>query len=344
MVLAMRSVWFGFVVAVACSNGAADRLPATPDEGGSSAGGTRARPVTTGGTNAAGGAGDTPSDGGAASGDGGAGDGGSNGIIYETAGAPTQAAPGVCASDMSLGADQSADAVVASATLLSMTADELSVAFTTGSGDTLALHVADRASVAADFDEVAFTMPDGFEAQSGVSLSSNGLQLILVLKDHSGFGELARAARGADFDGDADLTAFAKINGLKPMSGKSVGWPVLTSDGLGLYYLSYNGRALAVQSKRQQGGVFDIGTEFDEFTLGGAAGAYTLLNGISSDERAIFYFDQATSHSMARFRSRDGAPFYAPLDLGARQGAAPNTGCSRVYSSVGGKLVLQARK
>lgn len=338
----MRSAWFGcVVVAVACGNGASDRHPATPAEGGASAGGTRARPITGGGRSSDAGA--APSEGGSSSGDGGAGDGGSTEIVYETAGAPTQAL-GICASDMKLGADEPADASVASATLLSMTADELSVAFTTGAGEALVLHLADRASTAADFAEIAVTLPDGFEAKSGVSLSSNGLKLILVLTDHSGFGELSRAARGAAFAGDADVTAFAKINRLKPMSGNSVGWPVLTSDGLGLYYLSYFGSARAVQSKRSPGGAFDIGTEIDEFTLGGAQGAYKLLNGLSSDERAIFYLDQATSHSMALFRSRSGAPFYEPLDLGARQGAAPNTGCSRVYSSVAGKLVVQARK
>ena len=343
----MRSVWFGLVVtAVACGNGAADRHPATPAEGGESTGGTRARPSTTGGSTShdAGAAGHDENAGGTAASNGGSGDGGSDEIIYETAGAPTQAPPGVCDSQLMLGADQAQDIGVAAATLLSMTPDELSVAFTTGTGDTLALHVADRASVDGDFVEIAFTMPDGFEAQSGVSLSSNGLELVLVLNDHSGFGAVSRAARGAAFDADPTLTAFAKINGLKPMSGNSVGWPVLTSDGLGLYYLSYNGQALAVQSKRSQSGVFDIGTEIDQFTLGGANGAYTLLSGISSDERAIFYFDQATSHSMARFRSRPGAPFYDPLDLGVRHGAAPNQDCSRIYSSVAGSVVAQASR
>ncbi len=342
----MRSAWFGLVaVVVACGNGAADRHPAMPAEGGDSTGGTRARPTTTGGSSShdAGAGGQDENAGGTTSSNGGSGDGGSDEIIYETAGAPTQPAPGVCDSKMMLGADQPQDLGAAAATLLSMTPDELSVAFTTGADASLALHVADRASVDANFVEAGFTMPDGFQAKSGAALSSNGLTLVLVLDDDSGFGQLSRAARGAAFQGDAELAAFAKINGLKAMSGSSVGWPVLTSDGLGLYYLSYFGDALAVQSKRtSQGGMFDIGTEIDQFTLGGASGAYKLLSGISTDERAIFYFDQATGHSMARFRSRPGAPFYDPLDLGARHGAAPNQDCSRVYSSVAGGLVSQA--
>jgi hypothetical protein len=44
---------------------------------------------------------------------------------------------------------------------------------------------------------------------------------------------------------------------------------------------------------------------------------------------------------MALFRSRPDAPFYEPIDLGARRGAAPNADCTRLYSSVDGELVAQ---
>jgi hypothetical protein len=245
---------------------------------------------------------------------------------------------------MMLGANQAADVGVPSITLLAMTADELSVAFTTGSGDALLLHVADRTSKQAEFVAAGLSVPDGFDAASGVTLSGDARKLVLVMSDHSGFGELSRGARGAAFAGDADVTAFARINAQKPMSGRSVGWPVLSADGDTLYFLSYFGQALVVQSERGRDGVFDLGTEIDRYTLGGQQGEYKLLSGLSSDQRAIFFFDQATQHAMALFRSAPGAPFYDPLDLGARQGVAPNDGCNRLYSSVGGQLVMQARK
>jgi hypothetical protein len=339
----MRSVWLGFVLVAACSGGGSGHHPAMPAEGGSSTGGTRPRPASSAGSSAsdAGAAGDSGSQGGAASAEGGAGDAG-EGIIFEMAGAPAVEVPGVCAPEMQLGTGQAQDVGIADITLLAMTADELSVAFTTGSGAGLALHVADRASNKAAFAEAPVTLPDGFEAASGVSLSSDGRKLVLVMTDHSGFGELSRAARGDAFLGDPDLTAFAKINALKPMSGRSVGWPVLSHDGQDLYFVSYFGSALVNQSKRSQAGVFDIGTEIDEFTLGGESGAYKLLSGLSSDQRAIFYFDEADQHAWARFRSRDGAPFYDPVDLGARRGATPNQDCSRIYSSIADGLVAQA--
>lgn len=344
----MRSLWLGFAVAIACSGNAGSdgRSPAAPATQGGSGG--------TGGTSSRGGAGQkpeagSPADAGAAGaseahgGAGIAGDGGA-GEVFETAGAPPQAPPGICEPSLMLGADVVQRVGIPGAMLLAMTADELSVAFSTSSGGGPALHVADRLSAQADFTETILAMPDGYEAESGVSFSSDGLELILVKADHSGFGSVSRSRRGDAFGIDVDATAFAKINLLKPMSGRSVGWPVLSSDGQSLYFLSYLAQGLVVQSRRGRDGVFDFGTEIDPFTLGGQVGQYKLPSGLSTDERAIFFFDQATQHSMALFRSRPGAPFYDPLDLGDRRGATPNEDCSRLYSSVAGGVVLQPRK
>jgi hypothetical protein len=339
----MRSVWLGLALAVACGGGN-DDLPAPPETGGSSSGGTRN--VTHAGSSSkpdAGAAGETTEAGGDGAGQGGAGDG-AGGIHYENAGAPPMFPPGACDPMMKLGSDESEDVGVAAATLLSMTPDELSVALSTGSGGSLALSVADRTSAKGEFVALGVSVPEDYEAASGVSLSSDGLTLILVRTDHSGFGQLTRSARGAMFEADADTTPFSKINSLKPMSGASVGWPVLSSDGQNLYFVSYLSNAFVNQSRRQNG-VFDFGTEIDPFTLGGKVGEYKLLSGISADERAIFFFDQTTKHAMALFRSRPGdAPFYDPLDLGDRRGVVPNEDCSRVYSSVASGLVVQAQK
>jgi WD40-like Beta Propeller Repeat len=336
----MRRFWFGLTLVVACSGGENERHPAMPAGAGSSTGGKAAAAAGTKATTNAGDAGDAGEQGGSDNGAGGAGDGGM-GAALEIGGAPVLAPPGVCDPVMKLGKAQVQDVGVPAATLLSMTADERSVAFTTGADDSLALHVADRAAASGDFADQLVTLPDGFDAKSGVALSSDGLKLVVVMSDHSGFAELSRASRSAAFAGDADPTPFAPINQEKPMSGHSVGWPVLSADGKTLYFLSYFGQGLVRQSERDKSGVFDPGTEIDEFTLGGQEGAYKLLNGVSSDQRAIFFFDQETSHQMALFRSAPGAPFYDPLDLGERRGATPNTDCSLVYSSNGSGVVAQ---
>jgi hypothetical protein len=99
-----------------------------------------------------------------------------------------------------------------------------------------------------------------------------------------------------------------------------------------------------VQSTKGQNGVFDLGKEIDEYTLGGNEGEYKYINGISTDQRAIFFLDEATGHAMALFRSYSGAPFYDPVDLGERQGVVPNGDCNRAYSSAAGALVIQSLK
>lgn len=320
----------------ACGEGGADRHPAVPDSAASGKGGTRARG---GASTEPGGAGTSDS---AGAGAGAGGEGG--GISYEEGTVPVET-PGVCDPMLVLGDALEAGVLTDDATLLATTADELSLAFVSGTGVAAKLYVADRATVDVEFGtptEVA--IPAGYEVASGATLSGDGLELVLVKTDHSGFGALSRRKRTTAFAAAEPSTErFEMLNSQKAMSGRSLGWPVLTNDGNKLYFVSYFGQALVVESTSRNG-VFDLGSEIDEFTLGGAEGEYKLLSGIASDERAIFYFDQGLGRSAALFRSRAGAPFYDPIDLGERYGVAPNLNCSRLYSSVDGVLTIAVAK
>ncbi|RYZ02371.1 MAG: hypothetical protein EOO73_32215 [Myxococcales bacterium] len=332
------------VAASAC--GSDDERPLPSVEGGSgssSSGGKSSRAGSGSGSQPEVG-GEPSSEAGGAVGLGGeGGGGGGDGIVYETAGAPTFI-PGLCDPQMMPGKSTALELEppLAGATLLATTPDELSVALAAGDDPELRLYVGDRASADDPFEVQEIALPPGYEAASGVALSSDALILVLVLADHSGFGAISRPERGEPFSTDANVTAFTRLNGQKAMSGRSLGWPVLASDGGTLYFLSYFGQGLVVQSTRGSDGRFDLGSEIDEFTLGGGEGAYKRIHSVSADQRAIFFFDEATQHSMALFRSRPNAPFYEPLDLGDRRGAAPNADCSRLYSSVDGALVAQA--
>jgi hypothetical protein len=336
----LRRAWPVVSLLVACGvvacSGDDDRPAPAPDvEGGASSGGSQSK---SGSSSVPDAGEEDPGSGGAESGDAGHGGAGGDGLVYETAGAPAQAPAGACDPMMMPGDDQSQSVGVSGVKLLSMTPDERSAVVSTAGS----VHVADRSAADQPFSALEVTLPAGYSADTGVALSADGLKLILVSDDGSGFGELSRAARGQAFGAEADVTRFAAINGLKGTTGRSVGWPVLSSDEKELYYVSYFGQALVVQSSAGQGGAFAYGMEIDEFTLGGVEGEYKLLTGISSDQRAIFFFDEATGHSMALFRSRPNAPFYDPVDLGERDGVAPNASCSRLYSSVAGNLVFQA--
>lgn len=333
----MQRLWLVMGLVVACGGGDAERHPAAPEQGGTSSTGGRQSGAGAPAKSDAGQAGEAEA---AAGNDGEGGAAGEPPIIYEMGGLP-QNMPGICDPEMELGEPQAQDVGVSGASLLAVSNDELSVVFTTGAGEGFALHVGDRASVDAEFSEQIVGLPAGYLATHGVALSGDGRKLVIVRDDGSGFAELSRSARSSAFGVEPDETRFAKINGLKPMSGESVGWPVLTSDGKALYFVSYFGQARVKQSALEAG-EFSIGEPIDEFTLGGALGEHKLLSGISADQRAIFFFDQATSHAMALFRSRPNAPFYEPLDLGERQGAAPNQDCSRIYSSTSSGIVFQS--
>jgi hypothetical protein len=321
----------------ACGGGGDDRAAPPPAGGGSPGNGNRPE---------AGQGNDDASDGGSDNAAGGAApsEGGEGGHAANAAGAPAMVPQGVCEPGASFGSEQPQSiSGMNEITLLSLTADELSIAFLEGSGSSAALYVGDRENESEAFSEIAVPLPDGYEATSGVALSSDGLSLVIVSTDHARYAELERSARGESFSSQADTSRFAKINLLKDMSGESVGWPVLSSDGSELYHVRHFGVSRVYLSKLVDG-VFEFGSEIDPFTLGGdEPGAHKLITGLSNDSRAIFYYDEASGRSEALFRSRPGAPFYDPLDLGERRGVAPNDDCSVLYSSVDGALVRQRR-
>lgn len=278
-----------------------------------------------------------PSGSAGAAGEGGA---GGAGIEYEPGHTEPEVA-GVCPPGFELDAPEPQALGVQQATLLAMTPDELSVVFTAPGAETPRLFVADRGKPDDAFTPLELSLPEGLSAAFGATLTSDGLGLIVVRADQDGFAELERASRGEAFGNEPDVSRFEALNDQKPTSGRSVGFPVLSADGSTLYFVRFFGGALVVQSSLGDGARFDQGVEIDEFTLGGPEGEHKLLCGLASDQRAIFFADQASGHAMALFRSHDDAPFYDLLDLGERQGAVPNRDCSRIYSTVSGSLVAQ---
>lgn len=334
----MRYVSLCLALAISCGDGGdGKRAPAAPGtQGGSSSTGGKKSTATHG----AGEAGDTGAGGDPESqgGSHGGGEGGAS-IVYEEDD-PPMFEPGLCDPAMMPGDDEPVLLGLSDARLLAMTPDELSAVLTTADGGEPKLLVADRGAVSESFTETEVAIPTGFEAKSGVSLSSDGTRLVLVRQDHTGFGELVREARGEAFASEADETRFAFLNMLSSTTGRFFSWPLLAGDGETLYYVTTPAPSL-VEVSRTEEGVFKLGAPIDMYTLGGPEGEYKFLTGLSSDERAIFFHDEATGHAMALFRQYEDAPFYNPLDLGEREGVVPNADCTRLYSSSGGGLVFQ---
>ena len=134
-----------------------------------------------------------------------------------------------------------------------------------------------RVSASGSFDEILVPIPEGYAVTQGASLSADGLRLILPRDDFTGFGELSRTTRGSAFGLEVDEGRFARVNTIEPMSGQQVAWPVQSSDGKALYFVSYFGQAWVRYSELALDDTFSVGTEIDEFTLGGKVGHYKRL-------------------------------------------------------------------
>ncbi len=226
---------------------------------------------------------------------------------------------------------------------LSLTADELDLAFVSGG----ALYAAHRAQTSDDFTVgAAIALPSGWTAATGFALSDDGKRLVLVNAAQTALGELTRSARDAAFAGNVDETAFSVVNQASTYSGNAFSFPVLSADDTQLFLSSMapsGGSTVVVATRTNATDAWSsptrIGSELD-----GPSGGARLPTGISADARTLFYFNQESMQEEARWRDTSGldAPLYDMVDFGARRGATPNTACNRLYSVASGSVVVES--
>jgi len=324
----------------ACSSGSDHHPPSVVDRG---AGAAAGRPVTTAGSGTSGGsggnaeAGDTSSNAGEAAGgqtDGGASDGGS--------GRPTPG-PALCSETANWSSPAKVPAVSTTAAeqLLSITPDELDLAFLRGDS----LYVAHRATATGAFIVGnAMPVPLGWSAAQGAALSADGKRLVVVSSDQRALGELTRADRTSAFPSEPDQEAFATVNQGPIYSGNLYSAPVLSPDDQQLFLSSTapGGASTVVASTRSPGQVWTAPTRVIA-ALDGTASARRLPTGISADGRTLFYFNEQTMKEEARWRDEPqlNSPLYDMVDLGVRGGAQPNAACDHLYSIAAGDVVVE---
>jgi hypothetical protein len=220
------------------------------------------------------------------------------------------------------GFDTAADEV-----LLSITHDELSLAFTRDAE----LYVADRGAPDDDFQSAELvSVPQGFTHERGAALSGDGLRLVLA-DDIGGLAELARAARGQPFAGAARPERYATLNELAQQFGAILASPVLSADGENLYYVRITGPdSLTFQASG--GKLFQQRPRPEEvFLLGSSDGEPKQPMAVSFDELAIFFFDQQAGHAAGLWRKRRDSAFNIAAQFPEQSGIAPNADCSRFY-------------
>src|SRR5450432_1628243 len=201
----------GTCLVAACSSGSDSHGAAIPSGGSSSSdagtGGSRHIPTGT-----SGGSGGSAASGSAEGGEAGDGvNGGAAGAAGMPDGTVVEVMPGACSETPGWMGAAPVDGVSTAAdeTLLSITADELDIAFLRGG----ALYVAHRDAASASFAAAtAVTLPTGYVATAGAALSADGKTLVLVATDGLSFAALTRDDRAGDFSATVDKTAFVALN------------------------------------------------------------------------------------------------------------------------------------
>lgn len=330
-------------LAVACSS-SSDSPPAYTAGGASNGGATH----IPGGTHNAGSGGDAEvagaADAGAAGEAGGAaGDGGEGGLEQ---GMVVVVPPSTCseAAAWTGATPLSGVSTTSDEKLLSITADELDIVFTR---DGALLH-AHRSTAKGAFDAGSpVTVPDGYDSTAGAALSGDGKTLLLVASDGHGFAELTRAGRADDFGVTADSSAFVALNERAAQTQEHYANPVLAPNGSSLVFLSFTpGIAMnlaIVYESVLSANIWAMPSSISQGIFDGTTEKRPLPSGLSSDSRTLFYYDEATSKQVARFRDRPdpNAPLYDFVDLGGRAGAVPNSTCQRIYYTSNGDVLTE---
>jgi hypothetical protein len=226
----------------------------------------------------------------------------------------------------------------------SVTPDELAIAWfapEADGGSDLVIHYSSRVDIVDPFNPIR-TIPPGAYANEGLALSADGLNLVVVLSDRSGFTQYSRNSRDEPFFDEPSDVQFLLHRFDGTFFDFTVADPVFSSDGLTFYYsrvpddvaqASYNTHSTIFSSTREPGASWPDATP----VLGDAIAAHCekrrRVTGISSDGLTLFYWDEFSDTQRAAFRETSDDPFDTAIDLGDRPGAQPNADCTHLYYS-----------
>jgi hypothetical protein len=211
-----------------------------------------------------------------------------------------------------------------------VSAEATTVAWTTSAG---AIYVADRASAQADFAAPVQLDPGTTQLANGrVALDPLGLKLIATAASGSTFISFLRSSVGAAWapGSSAEFHTISSVEG-----GGVFSEPVLSADGLSLFYVLQLGTAAPVfvesswdVSMKQ----WAVGTDFlsPEFVMTSAS-QLRRPTGASSDHLTLFLFDEVLGHERVAYRNTTSQPFDFFVDLPNVPEAAPATDCTVLY-------------
>lgn len=252
------------------------------------------------------------------------------GNFAEPMGGAAPISPPQCDPDASWGHAMAIEAIDTEADerLLAMAPDELTLVFARDE----ALFVVDRWTVAAEFaNATALMLPSGYDADRGLALTANGLSLVLVSDDGAAFAEISRVSRQVGFRSQPNAARFAAVNDARTFSGGELSSPAISEDGKTFFYVEQRGGRSDVW--RATGAALDERTKLDSVTLGGDEGMAKLTLSVSTDERALFVFDEALGHAVSLWSTTPAGAFTQAVPLPDLESAFANADCSRLYGT-----------
>lgn len=216
------------------------------------------------------------------------------------------------------------------------------------------LHIASRSSEASDFgaaELLAYTDPS-FASASGLTLSADGLRLVLVNRDRDALGELTRASRDVPFGLELSRAPYAQIEPDAASEEGPLGFPVFGREDRMLAIARVRpaepAYSVLISERAQAGDAWPLPSPRTESVLAVAsAGSAQLktVTGISVDGLTVFVRNESTAELFAVNRPNDGATFdsaYARA-LAPAHAAIPNAPCDRLYVLEEGALAVRRR-
>jgi hypothetical protein len=223
--------------------------------------------------------------------------------------------------------------------LLSVTPDELSIAWGVVDVFSTGLFVADRALAADDFGTPIELTDAVLAASDQLALSPDALRLVAVVGGR--LLEASRSARGDAFDAPGE-GSFTLLNADAESEGTSLADPVISPDDLSLYYSVVGGSDDTLHvSTRTGSGAWPVGRSVAECELRAHSGQGRIPLAISSDGLSLFYLDSPRGITRVAERPALDWPFLEFADLPGRSSARPNEACDRLYYAGMGMLQFE---
>ncbi len=206
--------------------------------------------------------------------------------------------------------------------LLAMTPDEKTLVFSRD----------DELFVLDDAQATSVLLPGGYTHTRGVSLTADGLSLIVVTEDGAQFAEVSRGERGVTFAGAPSAARFESLNAWRVTAGGSFFAPALSVDEKTLYYTLRQGQSVA-NVWRARGESFSERRLQDIVTLGTEDGKAKLVVGVSADERTLFVLDEALGHVTGLWSATPLAEFTGAVQFDGFESVIPSEACDRIYGT-----------